>query len=100
VPTLDLTNVAYDPTTLNIQAFSPAGLSSRNGDINLDGKLDIADALAALKVLAGIAPQPSFNQMLHGDVGPVVSGAPTVDSRIQMSDIVVILEKIIGLSSW
>ena len=100
VPSLDLTNVTYDPATLNIQAFSPAGLSSRNGDLNLDGKVDIADALEALKVVAGLAQQPSFNQMLHGDVGPVVSGAPTVDSRIRMSDLVVIIEKIIGLSAW
>ncbi|HIJ89160.1 MAG TPA: hypothetical protein HPP97_16005 [Desulfuromonadales bacterium] len=91
---------SYDPTTLNIQAFSPAGLSSRDGDANLDGVVDIADALKALRVLAGLDPQPSFEQMLHGDVGPVVSGAATVDSKIRMSDVIVILEKIIGLSSW
>jgi hypothetical protein len=100
VATLDLTGVAYDATTLNIQALSPAGLSSRDGDINLDGVVDIADALKALRVLAGLDPQPSFEQMLHGDVGPVVSGSATTDNRIRMSDVVVILEKSIGLSSW
>jgi PKD repeat protein len=97
---LDLTGVAYDPATLNIQALSPAGLSSRNGDINLDGVVDIADALKALRVQIGLDSQPSFVQMLHGDVGPVVNGAATADSRIRMSDVVVILEKIIGMSSW
>ncbi|HIJ96644.1 MAG TPA: hypothetical protein HPP94_13080 [Desulfuromonadales bacterium] len=100
IPTLDLTGVTYDPSTLNIQAFSAAGLSSRDGDLNLDGKVDIADALEALKVLAGLAPHPSFNQLLHGDVGPIINGAPSVDSHIRMSDIVVMIEKIIGLTSW
>jgi hypothetical protein len=38
--------------------------------------------------------------MLHGDIGPVVNGETTTDNRISMSDVVVILEKIIGLSSW
>jgi len=100
VATLDLTSVTYDAATLNIQSFSAAGLSSRNGDINLDGKVNIADALLALKVVIGTAPQPTFNQMLRADVGPVVNGEPTVDNRIKMSDLVVIIEKIIGLSSW
>jgi len=100
VASLDLTGVAYDPATLNIQAFSPAGLSSRDGDINLDGVVDIADALKALRVMAGLDSQPSFEQMLHGDVGPVVNVAATADNRIRMSDVVVILEKSIGLSLW
>lgn len=100
VATLDLTGVVYDPATLNIQAFSPAGLSSRNGDITLDGVVDISDALKALRVLAGLDPQPSFEQMLHGDIGPAVHGETTTDNQIRMSDVVVILEKIIGLSSW
>ncbi len=100
VATLNLTGVTYDPATLNIQALSPAGLSSRNGDLDLDGVVDIADALKALRVLAGLDPQPSFEQMLHGDVGPFVNGESTADSRIRMSDVVVILEKIIGLSMW
>ena len=100
VATLDLTGVAYDPATLNIQSLSQVGLSSRNGDINGDGKLDIADALLALRVLVGLEPQLSAQQMLHGDVGPVVNGEPTVDGHIKMSDIVVMMEKIIGLSTW
>ncbi|MDD2735489.1 MAG: Ig-like domain-containing protein [Desulfuromonadaceae bacterium] len=100
VATLDLTGVVYDPVTLNIQAFSPAGLSSRNGDITLDGVVDISDALKALRVLAGLDPQPSFEQMLHGDIGPAAHGETTTDNQIRMSDVVVILEKIIGLSSW
>jgi len=98
--TLDLIDGTYDPTTLNIQALSPAGLSSRNGDLNLDGVVDIADALKALRILVGLDPKPTFTQMLRGDVGPVVGGEPTTDGRIRMSDIEVMLEKIIGLSSW
>jgi hypothetical protein len=97
---LDLSGSTYDKASLNIQALTPAGISSRDGDINWDGKVDIADALMSLKVLVGIEPQPSFLQMLHGDVGPLVNGEPTVDSRMRMSDVVVILEKIIGVSAW
>lgn len=100
IATLDLTGATFDTATLNIQALSPAGLSSRNGDLNLDGVVDIKDALKALKVLVGLEPQPTFEQMLRGDVGPVTNGEPSADNRIRMSDIVVIMEKIIGQSSW
>ncbi|MEI7816573.1 MAG: Ig-like domain-containing protein [Desulfuromonadales bacterium] len=100
IATLDLTGVSYDPATLNIQALSPAGSSSRNGDLNGDGKLDIADALLALRVLVGLEPELSAQQLLRGDVGPITNGEPTVDGQIKMSDIVVIMEKIIGLSTW
>lgn len=95
---LDLTGVAYDPATLNIYSITAAGTSTRDGDINLDGKVDIADALLALRILIGLEPPASFLQMLHGDVGAIQNHEPTVDGQIRMSDVVVIMEKAIGLT--
>ncbi len=97
VSTLDLTGVAYDPATLNIYTVTSAGTSTRDGDLNLNGKVDIADALLALRTLLGLEPPPSFQQMLHGDVGPILDHDPTVDSKIRMSDVIVIMEKVVGL---
>jgi len=94
---LDLTGVPYDPATLNIFSITPAGTSTRNGDMNLDGRVDITDALLALFIMVGLEPAASFEQMLHGDVGPVQYHSPTVDGRTRMSDIVVIMERVVGL---
>jgi hypothetical protein len=95
---LDLTGAAYDPATLNIYSITAAGISTRDGDINMDGKVDISDALLALRILIGLEPPASFQQMLHGDVGPVQNHEPTVDGQIRMSDVVIILEKVVGLT--
>jgi hypothetical protein len=100
VSTLDLSGVSYDPTTLNVYALTPAGTSSRNGDINSDGKLDIVDALKALRISVGLDAPATFQQMLSGDVGPLVNNEPTVDSQMNVSDALVILRKVIGLAVW
>ena len=70
-----------------------------DGDINLDGKVDIADALYCLQVAVG-RQTPTAQQLLHGDVGPLQTGKPLPDGKINVSDAVVILEKVVGISSW
>jgi hypothetical protein len=95
--TLNLTGVAYDPATLNIFSITAAGNSTRNGDINMDGVVDIRDALLALQILVGLQPPASFAQMLRADLGPAVNHQPTVDGLLRMSDIVVIMERVVGL---
>lgn len=95
---LDLAGVNYDAPSLNIYAITAAGTSTRNGDVNLDGKIDVADALLALQTLVGIAPAPSFEQLLHGDVGPLVNHEPAPDGKIRLDDAVVILNKVIGFA--
>ena len=97
VASLDLSGVSYDPATLNIYAITAAGTSTRNGDLDLNGKVDIADALLALRTLTDIAPPASFEQMLHGDVGPRANHEPAPDGKIGLDDVVLILRKAVGL---
>lgn len=100
VATLDLTGAVYDPATLDVHSLSDTGLSSRDGNVKGSGQVEVADALMLLQVVVGKAPPLTPLQMLRADVGPVVEGEPTVDSKITMSDVIVVLEKVIGLSSW
>lgn len=93
---IDLTGSTYDPATLNIYALSPAGLSSRNGDLDGDGSVTIADALKALRISANLDPA-SFSAKLAGDVAPMVSYDAVPDGKIGLDDAVVILNKVLGL---
>jgi len=97
VSTLDLSGATYDPASLNIYAVTAAGTSTRNGDINLDGKVDIADALKAVRMVVGLDQAPTFLQKLHGDIAPIVNGRPTVDNAINISDALTILKLVVGL---
>lgn len=93
---LDLTGVVVDQASLNIYALTPAGISSRDGDINGDGKVDLADALLAAQISLGTATA-TFEQKLRGDVGPLVNHLPVPDGRIRLDDTILILQKAIGI---
>jgi hypothetical protein len=95
-PVLDLSGVTYDAATLNIQAITTTGLSSRNGDINGDGKVDIADALLAAQISLGAVPA-TFEQLLRGDVGSLVNHIPVPDGKIRLNDVILILQKSVGI---
>ena len=97
VATISLAVGTYDPATLNIQALSPAGLSSRNGSFTGAAKPSIADALIALRISAKLDPVPPFAQMLTGDVAPLVNYESQPDGKIGIDDVVVILNKVLGL---
>ena len=94
---LDLSGAIYDQASLNIYALTPAGLSSRNGDINGDGNVDIADALLAMQISIGVTPAPTFEQLLFGDVAPLVNHIPVPDGKIRLDDAIMILQKAIGI---
>lgn len=96
ISSLDLSGVIYDPSSLNIYAITAAGTSSRDGDVNGDGQVDVADALVALQMSLGIV-QPSFQQMLHSDVGPLANHAPVPDGKVRLDDAIVILRKAVGI---
>jgi uncharacterized protein YfaP (DUF2135 family) len=94
---LDLSGATYDQASLNISVLSPAGISSRNGDINGDGTVDIADALLAMRMSLGTAASPTFEQLLRGDVGPLVNHMPVPDGKIRLEDAILILKKAVGI---
>jgi hypothetical protein len=99
---LDLTNAvgatgaAIDQASLNIYALTPAGISSRDGDINGDGKVDIVDAFLAVRIALGTVPA-TFEQLLHGDVGPLRRHVSVPDGTIGADDAILILQKAVGI---
>ena len=96
-PSLDLSGVTYDAASLDIQAFTATGISSRNGDINGDGTVDIADALLAAQISLGAVPA-TFEQLLRGDVGPLVNHISVPDGKIRPDDVIMILQKSVGFN--
>jgi len=70
-----------------------------SGDINNDGKVDIADALLALRVAVGIVT-PNQVQLAAGDVAPLANGKPAPDGVIDIADAMLILEKAVGILTW
>jgi hypothetical protein len=94
---LDLSGATFDPASLNIYVLSPAGISSRNGNITGSGTVGIADALLAMQISLGSAPTATFVQMLYGDVGPLVNHVPVPDGKIGLDDAILILKKSVGI---
>jgi Big-like domain-containing protein/List-Bact-rpt repeat protein len=70
-----------------------------DGDLNDDGKVDVTDALRAIQIAVGLI-KPSATDLLHGDVAPLGSdGIPLPDTQITAADALVILKKVVGLTS-
>lgn len=69
------------------------------GDIDGDGKVDIADVVVALNVAIGNIT-PTQEQITRGDVAPLIAGAPHPDSIVDSGDALLILEKFVGLKTW
>lgn len=70
-----------------------------DGDVNMDGQVDILDARMALQVADGIIPlTPEI--LVHGDVFPLVNGKPAPDGKITTDDANLILSKAMGSVSW
>ena len=86
----------YDLKTLDIHAVDAAGNSTRNGNVTGSGKVDIKDALKLLKLALSLdATTPE--QMLRGDVAPVVNGVSRPDGVLDVFDVIYVLEKSVGL---
>jgi len=71
-------------------------LSSALGDINGDGRIDISDALTALKASVGLI-QLTSDQILRGDIGPIVNSVHVPDGKINIQDSLEILRVVVGL---
>jgi|GEM_PF-1108533 len=70
-----------------------------DGDLNLDGKVDISDALLCLQMAVGLVT-PTEQQLRQGDVAPFKSGRPFSDGKIDASDALIILSKVVGTIHW
>ncbi|HEY4743625.1 MAG TPA: chitobiase/beta-hexosaminidase C-terminal domain-containing protein, partial [Desulfuromonadaceae bacterium] len=79
--------------------LATAAAGSLPGDLNGDGKVDIADALRALQISVGMF-QPTTAELVRGDVAPMASGKPAPDGVIDTADALVILKLSLGLISW
>lgn len=88
--------VNYDLKTLDIHAVDAAGNSTRNGNVTGSGNVDIKDAVKLLRLSLSLdASTPE--QMLRGDVTPVVNGLSRPDGVLDVFDVIYVLEKIVGL---
>jgi alpha-tubulin suppressor-like RCC1 family protein len=87
------TNVTGDGHTIRV-IFIP------EGDVNNDGKVDIADALRVLRISVGLET-PTATDLLQGDVAPLdAAGIPLPDKKLTVGDALVILRKAVGLITW
>lgn len=105
--------LAYTTTytaTIGTRIADPAGNSlaanyswtfatAPDGDVNLDGRVDISDALLCLQMAVGLVT-PSEQQLRQGDVAPFKSGKPFSDGKIDASDALIILSKVVGTIHW
>lgn len=72
-------------------------LSARLGSVANGESVSLIDALVALKIAIGMV-DPTAEQLLRGDVAPVVEGVPMGDGRIDVEDVLVILRMALGLA--
>jgi hypothetical protein len=70
-----------------------------DGDLTGEATVDVADALRALRIAVGLIT-PIDQDMAHGDVAPLVNDGPAPDGKIDVSDALIILKKVVGLISW
>lgn len=75
------------------------GISPTSGDIDQDGTVALPDALRALRITIGLVA-PGAADRVSGDVGPLLGGVPAPDGNLTISDSLVILRKVVGLSSF
>ncbi|MDH4163772.1 MAG: FG-GAP-like repeat-containing protein [Nitrospirota bacterium] len=103
--TQEVTFPAEGIYAITVTATDEAGNSStvvrniiyaRLGDLDADGTVSVGDALKILRVVAGL-DTATVVEMLRADVAPLVNGQPSPDGRIDISDVLVILRKAVGL---
>lgn len=70
-----------------------------DGDLIGDGNVDIRDALRALRIAVQLVQATPWD-LAHGDVAPLVNGAPAPNGAIDISDALAILRKTVGLITW
>jgi thermitase len=95
VITVQAVDVAGNATTIErtVRVVFPDGSFSGSGAVTL------ADALKALRIATGII-SPTPEELLHGDVAPLVNGVPAPDGKIDINDVLLILRRVLNLQSF
>lgn len=101
----DLAGAVYD--TLLVVATDAAGNSTSkslaynfpDGTLNGTAKPTVQDALRAIRIVVNQL-NPTAQELAHYDIGPLVSGKPNPNGRIEVVDAILILRKALGLKSW
>jgi lysophospholipase L1-like esterase len=75
--------------------FSAPLAADHDGDINIDGEVDVVDMLWGLQALQGTRSLLP-DEETHGDVAPLVSGIPQPDGLFNLGDLVVIQHMVLG----
>ena len=97
-----VTNFTVTATDIALNVTSTTAaikIALPDGNMKGTGSADISDAVRALRIAVGLAA-PSTDEMLRGDVAPLVNGVPAPDDRIDMADALVILRKVVGLVNF
>lgn len=66
-----------------------------DGDVNVDGEVNVVDLLWGLQVLFGSRTLTPL-QALHADLAPLVAGAPQPDGAFDAGDVVVLGRLVLG----
>jgi hypothetical protein len=77
--------------------FDPS--ATADGDINADGVVNTADLILGYQMAMGLLT-PYANQLVHGDVAPLIAGTPSPDGEINLADVLLIQRKLLGLVSF
>lgn len=93
--TNNITVTATDAAGNAASATAIVSILFADGSFSGTGSPAISDALKALRMAVGII-QPTTDDLLHGDVAP--TAAP--DGKIDTSDALLILRKVVGLTSF
>ena len=95
--------VTGPPFTINAGTANHAVTASfmASGDLDANGKLEIADAFKALKIVAGIqAADGDDPDNTAVNVAPLVGGIPAPDNNVNIGDVLVILRRVLNLEKW
>jgi hypothetical protein len=87
-----------DTSPDNIDIFPMNAARICTGDVNMNGTVEVVDAMLALRMSVGLDPE----DLLYGDVAPQVGGLPSLETppKINAADAMMILRKALGLVNW
>jgi len=94
-----ITVFAVDTTGAFTLKTASLDFEPSDGDMTRDGRVELADALGALRYSVGLV-QASAAEKMRADVAPLVNGQPDPDGVVDITDALVILRKVVSLVSF